>query len=157
MSQAFLAQNDLIRMRDTSNNIVFDTTRKMPVLTGILTGSVYMPQRQDSAGTSVTDIGGVPYNPAFCFPALRISQSSVSESVIGAPNGVPYCGSGSTVAYQKWSTFSDGYFLTGARVITVAITTGNRIILIEDFVEWQGSNPVGACTVEYRVYVGQFV
>jgi hypothetical protein len=153
---SFLAQSDLIRITNNSGGVVFDTTRKMPILTSIINGSLSMPARGPNAsGTAVYDLGGTIMNPVFIFPTLTVFQGSVGGGVVGTPNGVPFCANGSAVTFAKW-TFTDvGWRLTGARVLT-CVLSGGRVYLWEDWSEYEGANLVPSASVAYRIYVGQF-
>ena len=165
---SFEASNNRIKVTNTAGATVFDTDRRMPHITTVLSGSLTLPARPDGFGDTLGTaylLGAAPHGETIIFPMVTTPIAGWNGGSMSVPwQNVPFQATGTTIiaagAYYEQENFWRlvTYFI---RTISFAIHNGN-VYLIENYCAyWPGTTGGGGnyaypaqTTVNYKVYLG---
>lgn len=141
---SFEAANDRIVIRDGSK-IVFDTRRKMPLITQVFAGTLTMPRRDSTISASYTHtIGPVIGNPEFVLPVAKVTYADTWPNI-----NISLAGTLHTTYGSYYDT------LIASRLFTFMVQSGN-LILRERIYLLYPDIWSDASTFEYKVYLGRY-
>lgn len=142
---SFHAANNRIALTNRAGETVFDTDRKMPVIVGVLSGSVYFEGLGDFHSVVNIAIGAADPRVQFIYPTLLVTSTSTSQYVNG---GIPFSSPGSFLLSAAWQ----GSSLFSAAILTVVNDGGTIVMRKRGRIE-----VTNGVTVQYKVYLGRFV
>lgn len=145
---SFFASNNRIYVKDTENNIVFDTKRKMPAITSVVSSSLNIPARSaGNDGNKVYNIQEVSYNPTFVLSIGYITGNSNYPW-----HNTHFNSSGTIITNLGWqSSWKIGVMRT------ISFFIQNNILYIEEnwFSHFNSVSTKGF-TIEFTCYLGSF-
>lgn len=148
---SFQASNNKISVSNSAGSVIFDTDRKMPAVTSILSGNIALPSR-GGTGQTVTHhyLGAASGNPEFVLASSIITGSTSYPWVNTMLNT-----SGSTVTNLGWN-YTDTWRLAGARAVTFEVISGG-LYLREEYYNQFPTLQLASFSLNYKVYLGRYV
>jgi hypothetical protein len=145
---SFFANNNRIFVTDTADNMIFDTDSKMPSITSVASGSLYITSRSPgNDGFKVYNIQNVSYNPTFVLTMGYIvgdSDYPWSDTYFNA--------SGTIITNLGWqSSWEIGVMRTLSFYVK-----DNVLCLEENWFSHFSSISTKGFTIDFTCYLGSF-
>jgi hypothetical protein len=149
---SFTASNDRIIVSDANDLVVFDTDRKMPAITSVVSGTFNLSSRGTGQSQTVVNhlLANIQYNPEFVLAVASISGSASYPWV-----GTMFNSSGSTITNLSWGFTSGAWRLGAARAITFEVIN-NQLFLREEYFNVNPTLAIAAVSLEYKAYLGSY-